>query len=421
MPAPAATDFADRIVQLRRGGYTINDIALLLGISEAVVSARLQDPKLDDPEATGPQGPRGYQGVPGEVGPAGPQGPVGIGNQGNQGVPGANGANGVAGAAGAQGPAGVGVQGPAGPQGEVGGYGPQGTKGDTGDTGAAGAAGAQGFTGVGGPQGYTGAAGAQGAPGAAGAQGAPGAAGAQGAPGAAGAEHLGTYKKLLQLSGFLGYWPMDDLAALAITDAEAGLVLTAPGGSGHVQTAAGPPVGGDAISFDGANFGFSSATNVLGALTDNLSIGGWVFVPVGGMKGAVVVAGNGNSNGMSLGVGSAGSFEAVGTRLYVLFETIRWIDSGFDLAANAWHYVTMNLRSFGGTNALEIWADGRLRFTQILQAGALGPVAPAGGTAIGASNIAARKLTAGVKIAHAHFLNRAMDGYEQALHYRWRP
>jgi hypothetical protein len=96
-------------------------------------------------------------------------------------------------------------------------------------------------------------------------------------------------------------------------------------------------------------------------------------MPGSSAKGAFVMVGNG-SNGYGIGVGN-GTFDSSGSHLLVLFEYVRWIDTGATLTPG-WHYVVLTL---GGSGSPTVYLDGVQAYSDT----GGGPTAPTGGVHIG--------------------------------------
>src|ERR1039457_7718475 len=96
-------------------------------------------------------------------------------------------------------------------------------------------------------------------------------------------------------------------------------------------------------------------------------------MPGSSAKGAFVMVGNG-SNGYGVGVGN-GTFDSSGSHLIVLFEQVRWIDTGVTLTPG-WHYVVLTLDASGSPT---VYLDG----TQAYSDTKAGPLPPTGSVHIG--------------------------------------
>jgi hypothetical protein len=120
------------------------------------------------------------------------------------------------------------------------------------------------------------------------------------------------------------------------------------------------------------------------------------------------MAGNG-SNGYGIGVGS-GTFDTAGSHLIVLFEHVRWIDTGVNLTPG-WHHIVLTL---DGSGAPTVYRDG----AQVYHDTGAGPIAPTGSVHIGgytADNANQRYFAGGLDEVAVY--NAALTAAQVANHY----
>ena len=138
-----------------------------------------------------------------------------------------------------------------------------------------------------------------------------------------------------------------------------GAYLKDSSGKGNDGTPTGTTVvdgfAGKARSFNGAGDTISVSSN-MSIGSGNYTLETWVYVPSISDKGAFIKIGG--TFGPSMGVGS-GTEDASGNNLIMLYETVRWIDTGVTIGTG-WHHVAMVVSSSGYPSA---YLDGNLVYT----------------------------------------------------------
>jgi hypothetical protein len=174
-------------------------------------------------------------------------------------------------------------------------------------------------------------------------------------------------------AGLQAYWRLNDLIGTVATDSwvnnepgtiTGGVSLKQPG------ALAGDPV--TSFTFDGSTGYVSTATNILTAAT-NVTVELWFNLSSESDQGAFFKCGN--PNGYGLGIGS-GNFDMAGNHLVVLFENVRWIDTGIAITDLGWHHAALVL---DGSGYPHVYLDGSLSYSDSTGAA----VAPTGGTYVG--------------------------------------
>jgi len=139
--------------------------------------------------------------------------------------------------------------------------------------------------------------------------------------------------------GPVGYWNMDERTGTTANDIS---------GNGYTGTLTDGPTWtsgkiGAAIDFDGSDDRVTTAS-VFGLGTTNVTMSAWVFIDSATLSGGFVKIGS-NGNGYSMGVGG-GSHDDTGNDLILLYEGIRWIDTGVTIGTG-WHHVAMVIDASG--------------------------------------------------------------------------
>jgi len=117
----------------------------------------------------------------------------------------------------------------------------------------------------------------------------------------------------------------------------------------------------------------------------------WVNLPSTSEKGAFVHVGN-NDDGYGIGVGSgadAGSWDALGNTLVLLYDKIRWINTNTTIGTG-WHHVAYTIDASGRATA---FLDGITVYSETGEQ--LAPITPSGNSSIGSSQTTTRMLSSG--------------------------
>ncbi len=213
---------------------------------------------------------------------------------------------------------------------------------------------------------------------------------------------------VLGTSGVQAYWRLGESSGNVACDSKGSDNGTYHGGFtlGQPGALAGDP--DTSVSFDGAAGSDAVAGVPSGLGATNASVEAWAYVPGSSAKGAFVMVGNG-SNGYGIGVGN-GTFDGAGSHLVVLFEEVRWIDTGANLTPG-WHYVVLTLDASGSPT---VYLDG----TQVYSDTRTGPTAPTGGVYIGGYTAADsnQRYFAG-RLDEVAVYNAALTSAQVANHY----
>lgn len=140
-------------------------------------------------------------------------------------------------------------------------------------------------------------------------------------------------------TGLTGYWNFNENAGTTASDAS---------GNNYNGTLTNGPTWttgkcSSGINFDGTNDSVNiPSTFGLGA--NNLSISAWVYIDSALEKGSFVKIGAG-SDGFAIGVGGT-NFDNTGNNFLILFEGIRWINTGRTFSIG-WHHVAVSIASSG--------------------------------------------------------------------------
>ncbi|MBI3283070.1 LamG domain-containing protein [Candidatus Curtissbacteria bacterium] len=141
----------------------------------------------------------------------------------------------------------------------------------------------------------------------------------------------------------LVYWNMDETSGTTVDDS-----VSTNNGTATGTTIVGPPPAskiGYARSFAGATTSYVNIPSNFGLTNTNTSIAAWVYLSSASLKGAFVKVGGNNMSGYAIGVGSS-SFDDSGNNLIILFENVRWINTGRAIGTG-WHHVAMTIDSSG--------------------------------------------------------------------------
>jgi hypothetical protein len=183
----------------------------------------------------------------------------------------------------------------------------------------------------------------------------------------------GYSQTILNTPGLVSYWRLGETSGSTAADAKGSDNGTYEGGValGQPGALAGDP--DTSVGFDG-NTGTDMAAGVpAGMGAANASVEAWAYMPASTAKGAFTMVGNG-LNGYGFGVGS-GTFDNSGSHLVVLFESVRWIDTGATLT-QGWHHVVLTL---GGGGSPTVYLDGAQVYTDTGSP----PLAPTGSVHVG--------------------------------------
>ncbi|MCL4399499.1 LamG domain-containing protein [Candidatus Parvarchaeota archaeon] len=101
--------------------------------------------------------------------------------------------------------------------------------------------------------------------------------------------------------------------------------------------------------FNGIN-SFINYTKLPTTLTGNVSFSLWAYIPSFSDHGAFFKNGNVNSYGYAIGIGgngSGGNFDVPGAQFIGLFESVRWIPSGYNITSIGWHNFVLVINGSG--------------------------------------------------------------------------
>lgn len=143
----------------------------------------------------------------------------------------------------------------------------------------------------------------------------------------------------LVCTGFVSYYKFDETSGSTADDRVGSNDGTAGSGSSIVTGKL-----GNARSFDGTTNGYVSVNSTYGLGNSSVSMGAWVNLSSTSLKGAIIKTGD-YFYGYGIGVGS-GTWENSGNNLILLYESIRWIDTGRAIGTG-WHYVAMTIDGSG--------------------------------------------------------------------------
>lgn len=125
------------------------------------------------------------------------------------------------------------------------------------------------------------------------------------------------------------------------------------------------------ISFNGTNAAVTTSST-FGLTNINITLSCWVNLSSASLKGPCIKMGS--SNGFGLGVGG-GTFDTAGNHLVVLYEGVRWIDTGVNIGTG-WHMLALVVDASGKPT---VYLDGVSAYTDTSTAG----IAPTVKTSIG--------------------------------------
>lgn len=100
---------------------------------------------------------------------------------------------------------------------------------------------------------------------------------------------------------------------------------------------------GSGLNFDGSDDEVT-VSSVYNLGNSNMTIETWVYLNTNSESGAFVKIGTA-SNGIGIGVGGS-TFDDSGNNLLMLYEAVRWIDTGIDIGTG-WHHVAIAIDSSG--------------------------------------------------------------------------
>jgi RHS repeat-associated protein len=171
------------------------------------------------------------------------------------------------------------------------------------------------------------------------------------------------------------YWRLGDAtSSTAAADAAGSSPGAYNGGVTRGISGALASDGDTAATFDGATGSNVTANNV-SLPTAGATMEAWVNLPDTSRSGAFIQVGAGG-NGFGLGVGS-GRYDSStpGNHLIVLYETVRWIDSGVSIGIG-WHHVAATI---DGSGTATFFIDG----AQVAQSTGSAPLAHGSNVALG--------------------------------------
>ncbi len=168
----------------------------------------------------------------------------------------------------------------------------------------------------------------------------------------------------------VGYWDMNERTGSSAFDSSGyGNTGTWTGKLGSQWTNG---KYGGAGNFNGTD-NYINFSNVLGLATNsNVTISGWAYIPSATDNGAFVKIGN-STTGYGIGVGT-GSFNSAGNHLLVLYESVRWIDTGVNISTG-WHHFALVIQPVTGypfvyLDGNQIYTDtGLVAITPVTQSG----------------------------------------------------
>lgn len=189
------------------------------------------------------------------------------------------------------------------------------------------------------------------------------------------------YRDAVNVDTPVGFWRLDEATGTVATDTGSGAQNgTYSGGFTLAQTvSAVTDAGNTGVLFDGVN-GHAVATIAAGPAATNTTIELLLLAPTLTSKGNFVKVGD--SNGYGIGVGS-GNTDTNGNHLLILYENIRWIDTGFVLVAATWYHVALVINSTGKPT---VYVNGSSVYSDTGSS----PQAPTGSVYIASGNGAAR-------------------------------
>ncbi|HNR53092.1 MAG TPA: LamG domain-containing protein [Candidatus Dojkabacteria bacterium] len=153
-------------------------------------------------------------------------------------------------------------------------------------------------------------------------------------------------------TGLVAYWPMDEASGTSVADVKGSNTGTATGTKiidGKYSKAR---------SFNGSS-DYISVASTFGLGTTSYSIEAWVNIPSTSDHGCFIKIGD-STSGVCVGVGS-GTTETNGNKLILLFENVRWIDTGVTIGIG-WHHISMIVNGSGNPLA---YIDGKLVYSDV--------------------------------------------------------
>lgn len=108
---------------------------------------------------------------------------------------------------------------------------------------------------------------------------------------------------------------------------------------------------GGSIDFDGSN-DYADTGSVATTATSNVTIESWANLTSTSLKGPFIY--NGTSGGYGIGVGS-GTYDTTGNDIIVLFQSIRWINTGVSYGGTGWVHAVLTLN---GSSVPYVYVNG---------------------------------------------------------------
>jgi hypothetical protein len=154
-------------------------------------------------------------------------------------------------------------------------------------------------------------------------------------------------KKNRITNGLVGHWTFDGPDIFSTTAIDS----SSNGNNGAMTNGPKTVLGkiGQALSFDGSDDRIE-ISSTFGLGTTNMSVALWVNLDSTSESGAFVkIGGTSPNQGYAIGVGGS-TFDNNGNDLILLYEGVRWIDTG-DLIGTGWHQVVLTINGSGHPTA----------------------------------------------------------------------
>jgi len=163
------------------------------------------------------------------------------------------------------------------------------------------------------------------------------------------------YQELVADEYTAGLWHMDEISGTNVADSS---------GNGNTGTATGTTIVATKLdkgrSFPDATTDYVNIPSTMGLTNSSITLEAWINLDSTSENGAFIKVGvdsggTSTSNGFGLGVGST-TFEDSGNELIMIYEGVRWIDTGVNIGTG-WHHVAMVVDNGGIPHG---YIDGKL-------------------------------------------------------------
>lgn len=198
------------------------------------------------------------------------------------------------------------------------------------------------------------------------------------------------------LNNLIGWWKLDgNLQGSAGSLDGVAAVNAVPGNRNSIPN--------KAYSFNGTDAYIQLSDSIAPAVgTSNVTLAVWVWTSVTPNRGFFMKVGN-NASGYGIGMGTT-NVETMGTKIIMLYEGVRWIQTSTDLPTG-WHHVAMVIDGSGVPTA---YLDG----VSIGSYSGTGPINPVGQTYLGGRASGTNPRYFAGNIDDARVYNRALSAAE---------